>query len=142
MRRSHIAQYAGALLAVSLLALPALGQNSADKILNPYSADVKKALAPLPGESPRPGLDNGGNESPACRELRLKIERARSTPPPQYDVYPEGPLRDGRRDTNYAPSSIPGPVTASTSRGTFLKPGGTDYGQLGQLETRYINECR
>ena len=142
MRRFHIAQRAGALLAFSLLALPALAQDDTSKALNPYSSDVKKALAPLPGENPRPSLDTNGNENAACRELRLKIERARSTPPPQYDVYPEAPLRDGRRDSNSVPLPIPGSVTASTSRGTFLKPGGNDYGQLGQLETRYINECR
>ncbi|TWC65147.1 hypothetical protein [Herbaspirillum sp. SJZ099] len=139
MRSSPLAQRACALLAFSLSILPALAQDDVNKALTPYASDVRKALAPLPGESTRPGLDINDSESAACRGLRLQIERARSAPAPQYDVYPEAPLRDGRRDAN---APIPGGATTSTSRSTFLKPGGNDHGQLGQLETRYINECR
>lgn len=142
MRKFHIVQCSGALLAFSLLALPAVAQDNAGDVLNPYSSHVKKALKSLPDETPRPGLDAGGDESAACRSLRLQIERARSTPTPQYDVYPEAPLRDGRVDARHAPSSVPGGVSISTSRGSFLKPDGAGNSQLGQLETRYLNECR
>ena len=133
-------------LALSFAALPGLAQDELGKAFNPYAADVRKALAPPPGETPRPGLDAtaGDGESAACRELRMKVERARNAPPPpQYDVYPEAPLRDGRRDALRQPNPIPGGIGAPTSRDTFLKPGGgNDNGELARLEGRYFNECR
>lgn len=132
------------LLPLLLSATPARAADAVGQAFNPYAADVRKALAPQPGESVRPALDLNGNESPACRDLRMKIERARSGPPaPQYDVYPEGPLREGGKEALRQPNPIPGGITGATSRQTFLKPGGGNASaELGQLEGRYAQECR
>ncbi|EJN00288.1 hypothetical protein [Herbaspirillum sp. YR522] len=108
---------------IMLLAGPAaLAQNNASNYLNPYATDVRKAIAPQPGEAPRPGLNQGNGESAACRELRMRMDRARSMPHAESrPFYSDSPRRNGQASA--------GPVGSVASD------------PLADAEQRYRNEC-
>lgn len=106
---------------VLLAGTAALAQN-ASNYLNPYATDVRKAIAPQPGETPRPGLNQGNAESPACRELRMRMDRARSMPHAESrPFYSDSPRRNGQASA--------GPVGSVASD------------PLADAEQRYRNEC-
>lgn len=97
---------------------------SSTDYLNPYATDVGRAIAPE--TPPRTPLDLNSSESPACRDMRIQLERARNAPPPaRTDVYPEGPRRDGMPNLSRHGLGAPPPA----------------YGPLQQLENRYRREC-
>ncbi|MCA1325795.1 hypothetical protein [Herbaspirillum sp. alder98] len=105
---------------VMLLAAPvAVAQGSAN-YLNPYATDVRKAIAPQPGEAPRPGLNQGNSESPACRELRMRMDRARSMPHAE---------------------SRPLPSDSARRNGQSAYVGSVAADPLADAEQRYRNEC-
>jgi len=104
-----------------LAASVALAQNNGN-YLNPYASDVKKAIAPQPGEATRPGPNQGNSESAACRELRMRMDRARSMPHSQPRPLPA----DGARRNGQPYAGAVGSVAADP---------------LADAEQRYRAEC-
>lgn len=122
---NHLTRYlslAVALPVLMLLAAPAALAQNTSNYLNPYASDVKKAISSLPGEAPRPGLSPGNGENPGCRELRMRMDRARSAPRSEPRPLPADSTR--RNGQSYAGSI--GSVAADP---------------LADAEQRYRSEC-
>ncbi|MFL9927586.1 hypothetical protein PQR62_25155 [Herbaspirillum lusitanum] len=105
--------------------------------LNLAPPDIHKDLQ-LPAEKKDEGLNPDRDESPACRQLRLKIERARDTSPAATaDAYPETSMRDGRNPYAYRQPPAPGLSVNALSPGSNIA-----YSKRAKLEDRYLRECR
>lgn len=128
MRRSdfpsQLLRLAAALSWLALLVLPpAHSQTPSGKDLsfNPYAADVRRAIAPAPGEAAPRLTEGAGKESPACRQLRMRMERLREAPPQ---------------------AELPAAGYAGARRPTVGPQPGAPSSDLQSLELRYQNECR
>ena len=101
--------------AIMLVAAPAALAQGAPNYLNPYAVDVKKAIAPRPGETPLPGLSPTNNsESPACRALRMRMDRARSTPHTEsLPLSPNSEHRYGRSQAGAVHTAPGDPLAAA-----------------------------
>jgi hypothetical protein len=120
MRRFRSPLHVSGLAALALLnCAPALA--AGDPTANPYGADVRRALTPPPGAATPGPAQPTATESPACRQLRMKLERLREAPPA---------------------ADVPGAGYAGSRRPLAGQQPGAPTPDQRTLEVRYQTECR